>query len=120
MEFDVVFYYTDGPDPVVPMREFLETLRISNPRLHTRTLAALRKLHTSTRHGGTLTRIVDRDAGIFELRTTGSDISRSFFFFRAGRQIVVTHGYVKKQQQIDRRELERARRYKVDWEERFR
>ena len=30
----------------------------------------------------------------------------------------MTNGYVKKQQKVDMRELEQARMYKKDWEER--
>ncbi len=30
----------------------------------------------------------------------------------------MTDGYVKKQQKVDMGELERARTYKIDWEER--
>ena len=42
----------------------------------------------------------------------------TIFFFRQGREIIITNGYVKKQQKVDTRELERARMYKKDWEER--
>jgi hypothetical protein len=38
--------------------------------------------------------------------------------FEPGRRIVVTNGYVKKAQRLDLGELERARRYKADWERR--
>ncbi len=55
---------------------------------------------------------------IFELRIGDKNIARVFFFFRQGQEIILTNGYVKKQQKVDTGELERARRYKKDWEER--
>jgi len=60
--------------------------------------------------------MVDAEHGILELRVGSANIARAFFFFRQGQRIVVTHGYVKKRQKVDPRELERARRYKQDWE----
>jgi len=39
------------------------------------------------------------------------------FFFQQGREIIMTRGYVKKQQKVDTRELEQVRAYKKDWEE---
>jgi len=35
-----------------------------------------------------------------------------------GQQIIVTNGYVKKQQKVDTGELQRTRTCKKDWEER--
>lgn len=57
--------------------------------------------------------------GIFELRVKQStDIVRVFYFFMEGKQIVLTNGYTKKQQELDKRELERAIQYKRDHERR--
>jgi phage-related protein len=49
---------------------------------------------------------------------TGKNIARVFFFFGQGQELILTHGYVKKQQKVDARELERARSYKKDWKQR--
>lgn len=58
--------------------------------------------------------------GLFELRIKiGSNISRCFYFFRRGRKIIVTNGFVKKSQRTPLRELKRARLFKKDWEERY-
>jgi Phage derived protein Gp49-like (DUF891) len=73
---------------------------------------------TSERHGPPLTELVDQKYDIFELRIGDKNIARVFFFFRQGREIIMTNGYVKKQQKVDTRELARARTYKKDWEER--
>ena len=57
--------------------------------------------------------------GIFELRVKQStDIVRVFYFFVEGKRIILTNGYTKKQEELDKRELERAIQYKRDHERR--
>ena len=59
------------------------------------------------------------DDGIFELRTVqGNDITRVLYFFVAGGEIVLTHGFVKKTQKTPAREIERAKRMREDWRSR--
>jgi phage-related protein len=56
--------------------------------------------------------------GIFELRVkVSTDITRIFFFFYSGNKIILTNGYVKKQQKMDISEFEKAKKYKQDYEE---
>ena len=62
--------------------------------------------------------MVDQKEVLFELLIGGKNIARVFFFFGQGQELILTHGYVKKQQKVDARELERARTYKKDWEQR--
>ena len=112
-----MLFYADTRGQI-PVRDFLEQLRTSQPALHRLTVAGLGKLRNRNYHGPPLTQQVDAGSGIFELRVGRTDIARVFFFFQPGRRIVVTNGYVKKQQRLDRRELERARQAKIDWEER--
>ena len=59
---------------------------------------------------------VDDTNGIFELRLGKTNIARASFFFQPGQEIIVTNGYVKKRQKLDQGELQRALRYKDDWE----
>jgi phage-related protein len=48
--------------------------------------------------------------GIFELRTSFPDkIARSFYFYRIGARIVITHGFIKKTEKTPRKEIERAK-----------
>ena len=55
---------------------------------------------------------------IRELRIVfGSNQYRLFYFF-AGKQIVVTHGFQKKTGPVPAQELERAERLMEDWQER--
>lgn len=117
MQFDVRFYAT--PRNERPMLAFLDDLRRTDSILHKLVVAAIKKLEQSERHGPPLTEMVDQDHGILELRVGQANIARVFFFFRQGREIILTNGYVKKRQKVDERELAKARAYKRDWEERF-
>lgn len=59
--------------------------------------------------------------GIFELRAKQStNIARALYFFAPGRLAVITHGFVKKQDKTPVAELDRAVRYRHDWERRRR
>ena len=116
MQFSVRFYYdADGSKPIFT---FLENLRKQDSILHKLVVAGIKKLETSERHGLPLTQLVDQKHDLFELRIGDKNIARVFFFFRQGREIIVTSGYVKKKQKVDKGELERAHTYKKDWEKR--
>ena len=55
--------------------------------------------------------------GIFEIRAKqGSDISRVLYFFVVGRKIILTNGFVKKTQKTPTREIEKAKRYRADYQ----
>ncbi|MGI9059331.1 MAG: type II toxin-antitoxin system RelE/ParE family toxin [Ktedonobacteraceae bacterium] len=116
MLFSVRFYYdANGNKPILT---FLENLRKQDSILHKLVVAGIKKLEMSERHGPPLTELVDQKHDIFELRIGDKNIARVFLFFRQGREIIVTNGYVKKQRKVDTGELERARTYKKVWEER--
>ena len=58
--------------------------------------------------------------GIFELRVKfASDISRIFYFTYHQKTFVLLHGFTKKTEKTPQRELERALRYKEDYERRY-
>ena len=55
--------------------------------------------------------------GIFEIRAKqGSDTSRVLYFFVMGRKVILTNGFVKKTQRTPVREIDRARRYRNDYQ----
>jgi phage-related protein len=116
MQFSVRFYF--DADRNKPVLAFLEGLRKQDRILHKLVVAGIKKLEMSERHGPPLTQMVDQKYDIFELRIGDKNIARVFFFFRQSREIILTNGYVKKQQKVDTGELERARTYKKDWEQR--
>ena len=50
------------------------------------------------------------DDGIFELKVNFENrISRSFYFYESEKQIIFTHGIIKKSQRIPKTEIERAK-----------
>ena len=54
--------------------------------------------------------------GIFELRVSfGNRISRSFYFYEAEKQIIFTHGFVKKEQKTPKSEIEKAKAIRKTW-----
>ena len=57
--------------------------------------------------------------GFFEVRAKqGTDISRVLYFFVVGRKIILTNGFVKKTQKTPSREIDRAKRYRADYQSR--
>lgn len=113
MDFTVVFYQkADGTEPV---REFMESLPPKLMAKMGRDLIKLQERNITLREPF----VKHMGKGLFELRIgQAGDIARAFYFFYEERTIVVTNGFIKKTAKTPRRELERARRYKKDWEER--
>lgn len=61
------------------------------------------------------------DDGIFELRAkVWTNISRVMYFFVVGDRAVLTHGFIKKTQKTPPQEIERAKKIRDDYIERFR
>lgn len=59
--------------------------------------------------------------GLFELRAIhATSIARVPYFFEPDRRIVLTHGFIKKQRKTPSAEIDRAIRYRTDWERRHR
>ena len=59
--------------------------------------------------------------GIFELRTKqGSNIARVLYFFFIGNRAILTNGLIKKTEKTPKQAIETAKRYKADFERRFR
>jgi len=123
VQFRVTFYRREQTDSShagdVPILTFLSELRRTQPTLEKLLIAGFRKLSQSDLHGFPLTRPIQGEDNLYELRVGGSNIARAFFFFQPDREIVVTNGYVKKQDNADRAEVRRAIQYKRDWEERY-
>src|SRR5215472_4314726 len=116
MQFSVRFYYDANGNK--PLFAFLEDLRKRDRILHKLVVAGIKKLEEGERHGPPLTALVDQQEVLFELRIGGKNIARVFFFFGQGQELILTHSYVKKQQKVNTRELERARSYQRDWKQR--
>jgi len=62
----------------------------------------------------------ERYKGLFELRVKfATDISRIFYFTYNQEVFVLLHGFTKKSEQTPGNELDRALRYKADYERRY-
>lgn len=62
----------------------------------------------------------DQYKGLFELRVKfASNISRIFYFTYRQNTFVLLHGFTKKTEITPKRELDRAIRYKEDYERRY-
>jgi phage-related protein len=107
------FYETE--DGKKPVEEFMVSLE---SKMRTKAIMELRLLREK---GNTLRKPYSTalEDGINELRIQqGNNISRIFYFFFVGSKIVLTNGFIKKTQQIPPEELDRAKRYKADYERR--
>lgn len=57
--------------------------------------------------------------GIFEIRAIqGNNITRVLYFFVVGKKIILTNGFVKKSQKTPTSEIETAKKYRIDYEQR--
>ena len=108
--FDLIFYETE--DGKLPVSDLLKTLE---PKLHARVISYLEILEEK---GNELRMPYTKhlDDGIFELRVSqGSNIVRILFFFLPQRQIIVTNGFVKKQQKTPAKEILLAKETRDDY-----
>ena len=117
MDYDVEFYRKENRD--VPVMEFLLSLR---PKMRAKAYSEIELLK---KHGPALREPYvkpvkgSKNKGIYELRIRfSSDICRIFYFSFEQNTFVLLHGFVKKSSKIPERELERARKYKADYERR--
>ena len=111
--FDIEFYTL--PDGRKPVEEFLSSLSLKMR------IKAIDSLDLLEEYGNQLRMPYSKalSDGIFELRIKFSgDISRIFYFFYVGNKIVVTNGFIKKTQKTPKTELEKAQKYKKDYERR--
>jgi phage-related protein len=101
----------------VPMIAFLGELSIKE---RARVFASIEKL-VELRSAGippkeSLSKHIED--GIFELRIGFENrIARSFYFYEAERQIIFTHGFMKKTQKTPKGEIARAQSIRKQWRE---
>jgi phage-related protein len=111
--FEIEFYTNRRGD--CPFETFLEG---TGPKVRAKFVKVLDLLEA---HGPELKRPyadVLRD-GIYELRVRlGTNRYRGFFYYLVGKRIVVTHGIIKKTDEVPPGEIERALRLKLDFEAR--
>ena len=112
--YQVEFYTTEtGSEPV---KDFLDNLDLKMRA------KALRELTILQDKGNTLREPHSKyiGNGIFELRIKfASNISRIFYFFYVNNKIILTNGFIKKQQKTPPSEIEKAMKYKKSYERRM-
>lgn len=113
VNFTVLFYETKNGRK--PAEEFLLEL---DPKMRAKMVRIIQLLAVN---GNDLREPYSKELEdkIFELRAkVGSNISRVLYFFVVGKQIILTHGFIKKTQKTPKREIERAKAYREDYKER--
>src|SRR6266567_1349609 len=111
MEFTVEFYLSRSGQ--VPVQEFLEELKQSDPDDHATVVRGLAKLRDRRYHREPLSKSID--SGLFELRHVGKLNTRVLWFFMKGRRIVAVHAVRNKGQAISAHDLRTARERMTDW-----
>ena len=111
--WNIIFY--EKADGKVPVQEFLDSL----PEKHL--AKALRDIDVLELYGTKLKEphVKHIKGKLWELRIkSASDISRIFYFIPVGPDIVLLHGFVKKEQKTPNREIEIANTYLEDYKRR--
>ena len=110
-----IIFYEDRAGRI-PVREFLDSLDINMRQKMLRSIQALQDMGVSLR----MPLSESLDDGIFELRAkVGTNISRVMYFFVIGNRAVLTHGFIKKTQKTQLREIERAKQIRDDYMKRL-
>ena len=117
MDYEVEYYQRVNKS--IPVMDFLLSLE---PKMRAKAFSEIELLKE---HGPNLREPYVKpikgtnNRGLYELRIKFStDISRIFYFCYKGNTFVLLHGFVKKSNKTPERELERARKYKMDYERR--
>lgn len=117
MEWKVEYYKKENGK--IPVLDYLLSL---NPKMRAKAFSEIELLE---KHGVNLrepyTKSIkgDKYKDIFELRIKfSSDISRVFYFTFKNNTFVLLHGYTKKSEKTPVTEIDKALRYKQDYERR--
>lgn len=118
MDYNVAFYQKVNGE--IPVKDFLLSL---NPKIRAK---AFRDIELLKAYGSELREPYTKplkgkiNKGIFELRIKySSEISRIFYFSHNENGFILLHGFMKKNSKTPVREIERARKYKEDFERRY-
>ena len=117
MSWEIEYYQKESGE--IPVENFLLSL---NPKLRAKAysdIMLLKRLGINIRAPYSAPLQGNKYKGLFELRTKfSSDITRIFYFLYDKNKFVLLHGFVKKTNKTPERELERAVKYKKDYERR--
>ncbi|WGE58949.1 type II toxin-antitoxin system RelE/ParE family toxin [Actinobacillus equuli] len=113
-KWEIILYQKENGE--VPVAHFLDNLSL---KLQAK---AYRDIDTLSELGSELRMPYSKamKEGIFELRISQSNAAaRIFYFFRIGRKVILTNGFIKKTQKTPSAELQKALEYKRDYERRM-
>lgn len=111
-KLQVEFYFTD--EGRMPAKELLE--RIAEQKVALKLAASVTWLaDAGILYDERRYRIIERKYRIYEFKTS---TYRFFNFFSETGKLIITNGYMKKSKKVDRQELSRAIRLKIDYLER--
>lgn len=100
-------------DSKIPMIEFIESLNLKEQAKIKANIDKLVELLNQKNYPNEKLSKYLSD-GIFELRVKFINrISRSFYFFMDDKMIIFTHGYIKKTEKTDSKEIEKAKQIKA-------
>ena len=113
MVWIVDYYETENGDK--PAREFIRNLPLKIEAKAYKEISLLEQFGTQL----TMPYCRHMQDGIYELRIQqANNKARVFYFFFVGRKIVLTNGFIKKIPKTPPNELDKALRYKADYERR--
>lgn len=99
----------------MPVQDFLESLDLKMRAKAVKDIGLLEEMGNSIREPYSK----PMGDGLFELRIKfAGDITRIFYFFYVGSKIILTNGFVKKTPKTPAKELEKALKYKAEYERR--
>lgn len=96
-----------------PLREFLDTIKDTDPDDFAAIMAGIAKLRNRQYHRPPLSKPIGN--GLFELRHVGKLNTRLLYFFAGGQRIVLVHGIRNKSLGIPKRDREVALERREDW-----
>lgn len=100
-----IIYYRRSPDTESPVMEFLESLDTRAYAKIDRVIACLREYGINT--GPPYVKKVS-GTKLWELRVLGQDNIRIFYVAHVNRSFVLLHGFIKKKQKTDKKEIKTA------------
>ena len=110
-QFEIIFYTKE--DGTQPAREFMNGLSLKMRARVAKIVAMLQE------YGGQVRMPYSEylKDGIFQIRAQQEgNIVRVLYFFWDGKKVILTNGFTKKTNKMPSAEIERAKRYKADYE----
>jgi phage-related protein len=112
-KFTIEFYEKENGE--IPIEKFLNSL---DTKMRAKTLGLMDVLQDK---GNELREPYSKNLGngIFELRIKiASNITRILFFFYLNKRIIITNGFMKKTRKTPKSELQKAKKYRLNYIER--